>query len=202
MTSMLFHNKRRSGFSLTEFAIVLGVVGVVLSGLWGVVSIVRENIKRTEMKEQLVYMVGSIRDHYLARSCASVTPVCVNSALLTNYLLQRNVLPYEQLRNRSAGVGSWVADHPWGSNIGGGSIVVKAGADASQSFEVEILGLEEGACVALASKLTGIGSPSGLTRAEVNNNNMVTLPVSPEDADARCNNANNRLDLFYNLRAQ
>lgn len=210
------HNKKRSGFSLTEFAIVLGVIGVIISGLWSVVSIVRENMKRTQMKEQMFVAVNGVRDFYLTRACASLNmncpaPTAASNVILTDHLLRNNGLPYEMLRNRDDA--TWVADHPWGETaaLGSGGMRVYAGNEALTNhdafFRVEVLGLERDSCVALASKLTGTGTPDGLVSTRINGGSLHDsdadpAAVSPETADGECVAGDaNRISLVYTLRA-
>jgi prepilin-type N-terminal cleavage/methylation domain-containing protein len=201
----------RRGFSLTEFAIVLGVLGVVLAALWSFASIVREQAKREESKEQLMVMVSHIRDHYLGRRCASINTVCTNGSNLTDYLLRRNALLPEQIRDRTAGV--WVADHPWGATSAGGGVLangglaVFAGDDAGASpdmfFTIEYRGLSRPTCIALSSTLSGAGTPTGLRQVLINGVDVTPLPVSPEDADGSCMDPagnQNAIRLVYLLR--
>ncbi|MDX9690011.1 MAG: type II secretion system protein [Proteobacteria bacterium] len=202
---------RQRGFSLTEFAIVLGVMGVVLSALWSFASIVREQARREETKEQLMVMVAHIRDHYLGRRCASVNTSCTNGSDLTDYLLRRNALLPEQIRNRTAGV--WVADHPWGVSAAGGGalanggLAVFAGDDTGASpdsfFTIEYRGLSRPNCIALSASLSGVGTPTGLTQVLVNGSDAAPLPVAPEVADGFCVEPagdQNVIRLIYRLR--
>ena len=52
---------RRAGFSMTELAIVMAIMGIILGALWSLVAVVRENIKRDETLEQLTVIVDNIR---------------------------------------------------------------------------------------------------------------------------------------------
>lgn len=207
MSLQFVHNKSRKGFSLTEFAIVLGVIGVVLSGLWSTIAIVRENMKRAEMKEQMVVVVAGVRDFYLSRACASLNQNCPAAVTdLTNYLLRNNALPYEQLRDRT--VATWVADHPWFPGTAGGSLKVYSGDNSGSSpdrfFRVSLRDVGEGSCIALAPKLSGTGTPAGLSEVRIAGTLMNTaakpLPVSPEDADTPCVD-DVTMDFIYTLRA-
>jgi len=196
------HNKKCKGFSLTEFAIVLGVIGMILSGLWSVIAIVRENMKRTEMKEQIVVMVDGVRNFYLSRACASLNQNCSAVGVdLTNYLLRNNALPYEQLRSRTAG--TWVADHPWHTGTTGGSLRVISGDNNGNSpdrfFKISLRDINENSCIALASKLSGTGTPKGLIEVHINGGGALIPPVSPETADGPCTN-NVTMDFIYSLR--
>jgi len=202
------HSKR--GFSLVEFAIVLGIMGIVLGALWGVVAIVRENVKRSAMSEQMVSIVTNIRSFYMGRSRVTDGAGNRDFVNLTHYLLQQGVLLSEQIRSRAAA--TWVADHPWGpisasgAAMAAGGLAVtgdnQAGVNVStRAFRIQLRGLKYSSCVALASKLSG-SNPPGLL--EVHINTLLTSPVTPDAAAANCAAlpADNTLDFLYSLRDQ
>ncbi len=198
---------KRAGFSLLEFAIVLAIIGIVLSALWGVVSMVRENIKREETSEQMTAIVGKIRDYYMGRPCISLSFTCGSSGdVLTDALFKSGLLLPEQLRDRSAS--PLVADTPWGasaadgSSLANGSLIVRSVGDGRNSFQVELLGLKESSCVALASSLSGAGAPKGLTAMTINGAAQ-GLPTTPEAAAGVCttpSGATNTIIITYSLR--
>lgn len=184
MSSGFVH--KRAGFSLLEFAIVLAVIGIVLGALWGVVGMVRENIKREELTGQMTVIVSKIRDHYAGRACASLNFGCpLGSTPLTDYLFRQNVLLPEQLRDRLAGV--LVADHPWGATadddslLANGGIIVSSVGDGRNAFQIQLLGLQESSCIAVAGSLSGASAPAGLISMTINGTGMA-LPVTPDAA--------------------
>lgn len=196
---------------MPEFAIVLAIMGTVLASLWGIVSIVRENIKRQDMAEQMVVMVQNIRDLY-ANRVRLVTPTnATDAASITHYLISQNALLPEQIRNRSAAV--LVADHPWGATgasgatIAGGGILIDGSTNNARFFRIRLRGLKYSSCVALADKLTGAGMPAGLTSVVINGGTaQTTFPMSPDVASSQCDNApvgnQNTMDFVYTLRHQ
>jgi len=204
MTLQSIHNRKRKGFSLTEFAIVLSIIGVVIGALWSVVSVVRENMKRTQMKEQMYVAVNKTRDYFLSYPCATDTMTVCPTGLkldLTDFLLRKNALPYEMLRDRTAG--TWVADHPWGpvdatgSRMDNGGFRVTSGNEdgnySDRFFSISLEGLGKDSCIGLAGKLTGTGNAPGLRYFSINGTSM-KIPASPEEADEECTDIN---DLFF-----
>ena len=205
-------DRRRRGFSLAEFAIVLGIMGIVLGALWGVVSIVRENMKRGEMAEQMIAMVNNIRSFYMGTSAARTPAGSVAESDVTDYLLKQGVLLSEQLRDRTAG--TWVADHPWGATGASNTLLANGGIGVSgldagavnvsnRAFRIQLRGLKYSSCVALASRLSG-SNPMGLIAVHING--TLTNPITPDSAAANCNPAPagtaNTLDFLYALRGQ
>ena len=194
-TKQAYHRRSR-GFSLTEFAIVLAIMGIVLSALWGVVSIVRENINRAQMKEQMVLIVNNVRDFHMARMSV-VDPATNSSAFgpVTDYLLRQNVLLPEQIRDRAAG--AWLADHPWGSAAPSGGVIPNGGvairggdavgpaSNVGSFFTIELRGLKLSSCIAMAAELSGSGMPEGLASVLINGA-AVPVPVTPDAATGSC----------------
>lgn len=213
--SSLQGKKKARGFSLTEFAIVLGVMGVVLGALWGVVGIVRENMRRHEATSQVVVIVSKVRDLYMSRiriaTPPNAAPANPNSSTypdVTDYLIRQNVIPSEMVRDRTA-AGLLVADNPWGSVgangvlIANGSVAVAGAADPTQSFLIQLRGLARASCIALADKLSGPNMPLGMESLTINVGAPISaFPVSPDTAAAPCNNPVNSITLQFRLRHQ
>ncbi len=200
----------RNGFSLVELAIVLGVMGIVLGTLWGIVSIVRENMKRDEAINQIALSVRHIRDYYLGHGFIATPGGNGSFTALTHFLLEQGILPPEMIRSRSAG--TLRADHPWGGNGPGGFLseggfaVDNTGVAASaDKFRIQLRGLKFSSCVALAARVSGDG-PSGLRAVRINGTLDEDLPVTAEEASDRCeknpSGENNKIDFIYRLRVQ
>lgn len=201
----------RAGFSLAEFAIVLGIMGLVIASLWGVVSIVREAVKRNQMSDQMILMVNGIREFYGSRIKVANELGATDFVSVTHHLLSRNVLPSELIRDRSAA--TLVADHPWGATgasnalLANGGIVVDGATNPSRFIRIQLRGLKYSSCVALADKLTGADMPLGLLSVQINANAaLTTLPVSPDIATTQCIKRpagnGNIMGFIYRLRHQ
>ncbi len=204
-TEKPLRRKNRKGFSLTEMAIVLGVFGLILGGLWATVSLVKERARRDEAVSRVAIAVRNIREFYLGRGFV-LTPAGVGTqAALTSYLLEQGILPAEMIKDRSAGSGHFEAVHEWD---GGAFQICSAGcfsANSTSEFSVRFRSLPQGACVALATRLSGYGGASGLLKLFVNNNQQANLPLTVADAVAACSDPNssvNNIELVYRLRPQ
>jgi len=201
----------RAGYTLLELVVVLGVMGIVLSALWGVVSIVQEQVKRHQVADQIVVTVGKIRDYYAARRLIADDMDISDYPELTDYLLRNNVLLPEQIRDRTAA--TWVADHPWGSVGADGSVLANGGfavggydrnnaLNPESFFTIRLTGLGLASCIALVPLLSGSGIPERLD-ALVVNSTVYDPPVSPDVAVTECAapaGATNTIELVYFLR--
>ena len=54
----------RAGFNLIEAAIVLGIVGLIVGGIWAAASSAYENMRQQTASKQLLSLVGNIRNYY------------------------------------------------------------------------------------------------------------------------------------------
>lgn len=206
---MRLFRRARAGFSLTEFAIVLCVMGIVIGTLWNIVPTVTENTKRKEAAAQLIVVVKNIRDFYSSRTLISNASGSGLAAPLTSYLIERNLLLPEQIRNRTTGgAGSFIADNPWSLSeglAGGGFLVCSAGAGCAASnsaaeFDIQLLGLKRSSCAALAAEVSGPSGPPGLLRVYFNGGSSETLPVVREDALTKCAATGNTVHFVFRLR--
>lgn len=100
------HSKKKKGFSLTEAAVVLGVVGLVIGGIWVAAGAVQENanINRTIdasilafNKTRELFTVSTIEQLYAPNSCASLNSTILEAGgIPKDFVSGANVL------------------HPWG----------------------------------------------------------------------------------------
>ncbi len=220
---------QRSGFSLAELAIVLGVFALVMSSIWAAANIARESVRRQQTKEMVITTVEKIRSFYQgqARIGDSMMPISGSFLVLTDFLIQRGVISRESVRWLN-GVQLRV-DLPWGMNdpngvfVFGGTFLVNNnslgngnGVDGAtdmtssgQTFRVELRGLSVPACIELATDLSGPGGPPGLLNVVINGA-VMPLPLRPLGAAAttaqtQCSVPFDKgavIDFVYRLRQQ
>lgn len=199
---------KQKGFSLVETAIILGVAGIVLGGLWVSIGTIRTKANQSQVATDLAYSVMNFKD-FFRNSAAIATPTGVKTGpSLTSYALEQGLIPPELLRSRSLVGGVYLADHSavdkrWVSaNPLSGSFVVRSDVgDAGYQFLVDVKGLNQAACIFLGAKLSGsdAGVPAPLSTKV--NATTYFVPVTPEQADAACaDNFNNEVTLTYRLR--
>lgn len=163
---MRHYGKRRSeGFSLVELAIVLGIVAVVMSGIWEVARRSRDASRTEQASEQLVLLLRNIRGFYTSQAT-------VPTGSLFGPLSSVNAIPREMIRR-----GTVLLDHPWGGErpdntalaVGGVTIAgdaagVCASGTAGQGFcfTIAYRGLTPGACVTFLGRAARGAAAEGL----------------------------------------
>ena len=115
---------RRSGYSLTEIAIVLGVVGILLGGIWGLGNYAYESAKREQMVEYIRVVVQKTRVYglkypNLVGNSPFNRPRTMAANGFTDELIRADVVPREMVVNRDIRDGSPLqnAQTPWGTNF-------------------------------------------------------------------------------------
>ena len=101
--------KRQSGFNLIEAAIVLGVIGLVIGGIWVAAASVSRNFKLAETAKGAISALSSIRQMYQGQACPGATvdlnPMTVPVGIPSSW---PNALPVS---------GVWSSMSPLGTNI-------------------------------------------------------------------------------------
>ena len=100
----------QSGFSLTELAIVLGVVGIIIGSIWAVAGAVRKDVQREQFVELLSSTVKNLRG-------ANIGAGSFDNTLVTSImpkLTTMKVFPGDSIRNAS---GTLVVDSSFGQFV-------------------------------------------------------------------------------------
>src|SRR3984957_20224891 len=184
------------GFTLTELTIVLGVVGLILASVWGSVSRGWDKAKQDQTSQQVKIVVDGVRAYYSGQLALPAT----YDYTITAALLATGTIPVEMQRGSST-----VADTVWGPQDGSplsvdangtfrvcnwtGSVCGSPAALVSQFFGIELLGLNQVDCMALATHIGSPLGPTGLADVIISNsttNDLKALskpinPVSPND---------------------
>lgn len=191
----------RAGFSLMELAIVMGIVGVIMSSIWAVTANVLENTKRETTFQQIVETVKGVRSVLLGSGGLSPT---ISDANLTKQLILQGAIPPELVPDRTAA--SPVAQNLWNRQGGtNGSYFVGADPSTPLRFRIALLNLPYGPCIALATRVSGDGGPSGLYGVRIDGGAIITnLPVSVGTAQTSCQKTStgSLLTFYFALRAQ
>jgi prepilin-type N-terminal cleavage/methylation domain-containing protein len=144
---------RYSGFTLTELAIVLGIIGVILGGIWSAQSAVRQSQKIDKSHQQILTLVQNIRSLYGTHGTFYQTTRTDISAQL---IATPGIIPSDMLNTTSS---SGIVT-PWNGVV---NIFGPGGASNMTShFEIRYASLPTTACKAILSMLIPVAASIGL----------------------------------------
>ena len=113
----------KKGFTLTELAIVLGVIGVVLGGIWAAASASFNSQKVDKAQQELITIVNNVRALYANRqgfaqgamaANATVAAQKASAAALTLAMINAGVFPADMVDNSTSPP---TVRSPWNTNV-------------------------------------------------------------------------------------
>ena len=155
------HPAKQSGFTLTELAIVLGVIGIVLASIWSASAMVSKKMKVNHAIQELQTIVSNIRSIYVGGSHFSQTGSMTD---ITAGMVNAGVFPPEMIVPGQA-----YPSNPWGGRVVIYVIPNSPNADNTQ-FEIAYINSLNFQCSALLTQITGSGQDSGLLYVYDGNN--------------------------------
>ncbi len=187
----------QKGMSLVELSVVLGIVGVVMAGIWAVYGSSQESLKAGQLHQQTLAFVKQIRDYYSGRALPSVA---IASGTFTSTLRAGQIVPEDMC------AADCVADS--GAtlrNAYGGTATANIPDPASVPNTVEIVytNIQQKGCMQLGMQLSARSDEVGLTSFKGNAHAArTTFPVSLAQAKADCDGAsgNNTVTLRFKIR--
>jgi len=210
-------NQKRHGFSLTELAIVLGVMGILGGAIWGYAATARQSARLEQAREMVSLTVDAIR------SAHSGQPT-VNGgvSILVPKLIAMNAMPNWMLRGSTSTCGGVLgnyADTPWAAPAGdpcgtlhlcqwilgtNTACGVPLTPIPSQFFAIEFTQLSFANCETLVETMSPT-SPAGMADVVINGTSAIgagkTLPISPATAASYCTLVvPATVDFIYKLR--
>lgn len=202
------------GFTLTEFAIVLGVGGIIVGGIWAIASNVQESVRQQRFKEDLSIIVKNIRSFAasqngvtgklvpLTATLTSITPPPIPGDMLvpsgTGGCTATGACVFHQWEKFAASVTSgnvlFCAWDPSASNCTAGT---------SQFLRINVQGLSVQTCIRAAVLNSGADAPPGLYDVIIQGNSMLALghgfPVVASDAQSACAGGGATIDFIYRI---
>ena len=184
-TSMLSRQARNKGFTLTEIAIVLGIVGLILGAIWVAASSVYANQKAAKTNTSILTVVQAVRSLYSTSSTLGDAAGTDETGAFIN----AGVFPSDLISGANVYT-------PWGSTT---SIMVtsqKISTDGD-AFMVELNKIPTAGCINLITSITGSGRDPGLLYANATTaakgaatvtltSGSLALPVTASAANAAC----------------
>lgn len=161
--SLLSMRRRRlaaqKGFNLIEAAIVLGIVGLVVGGIWVAATSVYANLRNKTATDQLLKIAQGVRALYA--TSANMANAAVD---VTQDMARANILPGNLLTTTATAATSANTVNPWNGNVGVlGATAAGAGAAANATaFAVVFSAIPSAACVDFLMRNAGSSRDTGL----------------------------------------
>lgn len=199
-------NAKQRGFTLTEIAIVLGIIGLILGAIWVAASAVYNNMRISTANTQLLQITQAVRAMYA--TSATVDSGANMPGNLT--YIRAGVFPTSAL-DKGTPAASSHALNPWSGDIYISSATFTATDD---SFAVAFDAIPVQACVTLLTSSTGQGRDPGMFGANgqtagssISPTPGSTLtpgtPLPASTAEGQCTAASNgnQAVFYFTLRA-
>lgn len=142
--------KSRQAFTLTELAIVLGIIGLIIGGLWVATNTMRENQKIAMGTREIAAIVHNVRELYAERE--SVTQSGVQSEV-SSLIQNSGAFPAEMIQSTTGTV-----VNPWGGPV---ALWIDPGNEANV-FRISFYNMSQTGCADIASAVGAEGTTSGL----------------------------------------
>jgi prepilin-type N-terminal cleavage/methylation domain-containing protein len=136
---------RKRGFTLTEIAIVLGIIGLILGAIWGAASSVYANKKVSDAERGITSTAAAVRSSF---ATSNSTGAASAGAKITT----PGMLPVAWTSSGGA------YGNPWAPSSGGTFAYVLGDSGALTDFAVELDGLTAQGCAALLSYFSSAAS--------------------------------------------
>lgn len=193
--------KTRMGFNLIESAIVLGVVGLVIGGIWYAAAAMYENYKVNKTINDIALIVKNVQELISIRDAESIG----NAVNITTTLIKAGVFPE-----------TWVNENnvinPFGAIAEVLNLAQPAGA--STRFFIRFYGIPQSSCIKLTVKISSIGAIAGSRGSGFFYRESLgyigfapppigtpvylnAFPISPETAKTVCTGTSNQMEFGF-----
>jgi prepilin-type N-terminal cleavage/methylation domain-containing protein len=140
--------RRRRGFTLTEIAIVLGIMGLILGAIWVAASSVYTNMRISTTTRDVISLSQGVRNLYANQGLMETAPVITSAQLIST-----GVVPNDMIAG-NAFVDAW-----------GGTMTFTPAttiSTAGDSFVVDLAGIPQAGCVGLLTDSSTRSTGSGV----------------------------------------
>ena len=157
------HQTSRAGFTLTEIAIVLGVVGLIIGAIWTAAKSVFDANKATQAIEDITTIASNVRATYLAANSFAATGDQTTTLMNAGGIFPSDLLvgnPATSVKN------AWNGAVKITFNLSGNNRV----------FRISYFGTSEDACFRIVSQLANLGTSDAPINLITNSGNTVAIP--------------------------
>jgi len=140
------HETPKRGFTLTEIAIVLGIIGLILGAIWVAAAAVYNNLRVSKANTAILQIAQGVRSLYATSNNVGA------AGDLTAQMVNAGVIPSD-LINGAAANSVWP----------GGLTAVSSVAALDTGFTVKMTNVPRAACISLLTTVGGTNRDQGLT---------------------------------------
>ncbi len=172
------------GFTLTEIAIVLGIVGLILGAIWVAAAAVYNNLRTSKATTELLTITQNVRAMYATSGAVDPAANMIFGAGAGAQLtyIQAGVFPADMVTAAATAV-----NDPWNGNA---AVVAFTATTANDSFIVAFDAVPQQPCINMVTQNTGTGRDPelvGISKAAGGTvpagvNNPALFPVLPSAA--------------------
>lgn len=190
-----YRTHRKNGFNLIEAAVVLGVVGLVVGGIWVAAAATKESMKITDTINGVLFMSRNVQQLVSYRDAAGLS----DDTVMDSMLIASQAFP-----------ASWVSgatiNHPFGHQI----TVVNRNDGGPLRFRLDLMQMSVSTCITLITRITGIAripnrledrTDIALAYVAVNwpspTLDTTSFPVSLSAAKTACNASSNTVSFGF-----
>ena len=163
--------RAKRGFNLVEAAIVLGVIGLVIGGIWVAAAAVQSNLRKSDASKGLIQIVQNVRNLYYGQSPSS-------TGAITTQLINANAVPGNFINGTTA-------VNPWN-----GAVTVSIAGTSNDQIDIAYEGVPRDGCIELTSRNTNISTGVGLTQIVIGTVTVTSFPYLPTTAATDCSTSN------------
>jgi prepilin-type N-terminal cleavage/methylation domain-containing protein len=158
------HEKKKRGFTLTEIAIVLGIIGLILGAIWVAAAAVYNNLRVSHANTAVLQTAQAVRALY------STSQTMGTAGDITSQVIAAGAIPSDLVTGTTA-IGPWP----------GSVLYVLTAAASDTAFTVQITNVPKAACINLINAVSGTNRDPGLTAIGAT---TATAPISATVAAA------------------
>src|ERR1700744_4410532 len=95
------HKARRRGFTLTEIAIVLGIVGLILGAIWVAAAAVYNNLRTSHANTEIIQVAQGVRTLMTTSNTVGA------AGDLTGAMISAGLIPADSVTSPTTATGPW-----------------------------------------------------------------------------------------------
>ncbi|MBV8061686.1 MAG: prepilin-type N-terminal cleavage/methylation domain-containing protein [Alphaproteobacteria bacterium] len=204
----------KRGFTLTEIAIVLGVIGLILGSIWVAAAAVYNNMRVSTATRGLLAITQAVRSLYATSSTVSTNADMTTIPFTTVAAGAQTTYPQSGVFDADmviAAGGNYSVQGPWTN--GSVNIVAAKSLATADSFAIEFDNVPQAACIQMLISVTGTARDPGLYAVQAGaagalviaaggnaTGTQTAFPLDAATARGQCANALNNVAFQFKLK--